>query len=420
MANTQYASMKHSGPQSLTGLLSASLIGALLIISVPALADTEADNMKGMNRRLDSLEKELSQITSGMDRHEVSGDGILLHGFMDIGFALNSQGDRVANPQGFYVGKMSFYLSPHFGDNVKGLAEPNFEVDSDGTLSTDMERLQLGYTFSDAATVWGGRFHTPYGYWNTAFHHGAQMQTAVSRPRFLDFEDKGGILPAHTTGVWGTGKFKTGRGRLTYDAFVGNGPKIGGGNLSLPSPKLGTLNPNMAGDNDHSAMAGLNVGYEFSGSMNGLRLAGHAVSGEADTFTNIPQLETGLNMFGGSAIYITNEWEVMSEYYRFDNKDKSGTTGTHKSWAGYLQAGRNFNDLTPFFRLERAALNQQDNYFRLQASGQSYSRQTLGLRYNVNQNTSLKIELQNSEFMADAMRAALGYLSLQLQYAIGF
>ena len=39
MANTQYASMKHSGPQSLTGLLSASLIGALLIISVPALAD---------------------------------------------------------------------------------------------------------------------------------------------------------------------------------------------------------------------------------------------------------------------------------------------------------------------------------------------------------------------------------------------
>lgn len=423
MANTQHAGMKHSVQCSVRGLLSASMIGALLIIAVPAFAETDAERIKDMERKFDALQNEVSQMTDGMAHHTVSGDGLPLHGFMDVGFGMNSQGNPVANPKGFYVGNLSFYLSPHFGDNVKGLVEPNFETTRDGGLSTDVERLQIGYTFSDAATVWGGRFHTPYGYWNAAFHHGAQMQTAVFRPRFLDFEDKGGILPAHMVGVWSTGKFKTGKGRLTYDAFVGNGPKItGADNLGAPAQTLGTLDPNTAGDNDHSAMVGLNVGYEFSGSMDGLRLAVHGMAGNVDTDTATPpmHIETGLDMFGGSAVYLTNDWEVMSEYYRFDDKDKSGATGTHQSWAGYLQAGKSFNDLTPFIRLERTALNQKDNYFSTQASGQSYARQVLGLRYNVNQNTALKFELLNSSFKADVGRATLGYRSLFAEYAIGF
>ncbi|MFI4941382.1 MAG: hypothetical protein ACHP7O_13720, partial [Burkholderiales bacterium] len=60
------------------------------------------------------------------------------------------------------------------------------------------------------------------------------MQTTILRPLFLEFEDGGGILPAHMVGVWGTGKFKMDRGRLTYDAFVGNGPKIIIGGAGTP------------------------------------------------------------------------------------------------------------------------------------------------------------------------------------------
>ena len=419
MASTQYTSRQHSEQQRLTAWLSASIFGASLIIAASAFAETDAGRMKDMEDKLNALQNEVTQMAGGMDRHSSSGDGLPLHGFMDVGFGMNSQGDPVANPKGFYVGALSFYLSPHFGDHVKALVEPNFEVTPEGIINTDLERLQIGYTVNDAATVWGGRFHTPYGYWNTAFHHGAQMQTAVLRPRFLDFEDKGGILPAHMVGIWSTGKFKSGGGRLTYDAFVGNGPKItGGGTTAQP---LGTLDPNIAGDNDHSAMVGLNVGYEFSGSMDGLRLAVHGMSGNADTYTATPTFnKTGLKMIGGSAVYLSSEWEVMSEYYRFNNKDKSGTTGAHKSWASYLQAGKSFNDLTPYVRVERTVLDQQDNYFSTQASGQSYARQALGLRYNVNQNTALKFELLNSNFKPDAGRAALGYRSLFAQYAIGF
>lgn len=427
MAKSQHASMRHRVQRSMAGLPGTLMIGLLLIIALPALAVTDSERIDELQRQIKALQNEIPQMADGM-HHSLGSDGIPLHGFMDVGFATNTQGNPVANPKGFYVGSLSLYLSPDFGDNVKGLVEPHFEVNPQGGISTHIERLQIGYTFSDAATVWGGRFHTPYGYWNTAFHHGAQMQTSVFRPRFLDFEDSGGVLPAHTVGIWSMGKFKTDRGRLTYDAFVGNGPKIAGAdNLGNPALQtLGKLDPNNSGDNDHSALAGASVGYEFSDSMNGLRLVVHGMSGNIDTETKTPTMhyETGLNVTGGSAVYITNDWEVMSEYYRFANKDKSGTSvtpgGTHKSWAGYFQAGRNFNDLTPYVRLERAVLNQQDMYFSSQKNGQSYSRQALGLRDNLNPNTALKLELLNSRFLPDAARTALAYRSLHVQYSVGF
>ena len=253
------------------------------------------------------------------------------------------------------------------------------------------------------------------------------MQTSVLRPRFLDFEDSGGVLPAHMLGIWGTGKARAGKGKFTYDWYVGNGPKISGA-TTAPSPanyQTGGLNPNIAGDDNHSAMTGLNLGYEFSGSLDGLRLAVHWLHGDVSAYsgaTTIPATPlntTGLNMAGGSLVYLSNDWEFMSEYYGFNDKDKSAGL-KHKSRAGYVQIGRSFNDLTPFIRLERTILNQQDNYFSMQANGQSYARQILGLRYNLSQKAALKLELGNSSFKEELGRTALSYRSLNLQYAIGF
>lgn len=312
--------------------------------------------MKDMEHKLEAIQNELTQMTSGMVTRSSSDEGLPIHGFMNVGFASNSKGTS-ADPMGFYVGALSFYLAPNFGDNVKALVEPNFEVTPEGAIATDLERLQIGYTFSDNATAWAGRFHTPYGYWNTAFHHGAQIQTSVLRPRFLDFEDKGGILPAHMVGLWGEGKLKAGEGKLTYDIFAGNGPRI-----AIVAPATtGILDINQAGDNNHQAMLGFNLGYEFSGSLDGLRLAVHSLRGDVDDDA-VPSNKTQLNIVGGSAVYLSDTWEVMGEYYRFNDKDKSGGTGTHKSWADYLQIGKSFNNLTPYVRFERTVLDQLDNF----------------------------------------------------------
>ena len=159
-------------------------------------------------------------------------------------------------------------------------------------------------------------------------------------------------------------------------------------------------------------------------------MAIHALRGDVDDDSDaslVPKKarnKTGLNMMGGSAVYLSNEWEVMGEYYRFSDKDKSSGTGTHTSWADYLQIGRNFNDLTPYVRFERTVLSQLDSYFNNQASGQSYARQALGLRYNLNPKAALKFELLNSSFKEDLAgttpRTAFGYRSFYAQYAIGF
>ena len=429
MTKSTDVSMKDPRQSKVSCLLSASIVSVLLATPAFALTDTE---------RINALEKQISDMASGMSRHDTSGESLQIHGFMDVGFTANSMKDPINYPTGFNVGSLSFYLTPHFGDRVKALVEPNFEVTSEGAVSTDLERLQIGYTFSDAATLWGGRFHTPYGYWNTGFHHGMQMQTSVLRPRFLDFEDKGGILPAHMVGLWASGKAKAGNGKFTYDVFAGNGPKIvmGQNPVDPAFPAVivpqtpGTLDVNLAGDDNHQAMVGLNLGYEFSGRMDGLRVAVHSMRGDVDDDSNSSitlrtlSNKTELNMVGASVVYLGGDWEVMSEYYHFKDRDKSGINGTNKSWADYIQIGRSFNALTPYVRFEKTELNQLDNYFNMQASGQSYSRQALGLRYNLNQNAALKFELLNSSFKPDTAGAVIrytsSYRSVYAQYAIGF
>jgi len=397
MVTAKIVNKNHARQRRLPALLSALI--ASMLLAIPALAQAESD-------------------------------GTPLHGFLDVGYSAHSYlppntPGVPAIPKGFNVGSLDFYLTPQFDSNVKALIELIFETTSTGEIATDLERAQIGYLFNDNLTLWVGRFHTPYGYWNTALHHGSQIQTAVSRPRFIDFEDKGGILPAHMVGLLGKGKISAGAGKFTYDVFAGNGPKISLEEDPFAQQALGTLSINTAGDDNHQAMVGLNLGYEFAGMADGLRLAVHTFRGDvgdnsngsfSTTFLNI----TEVSMVGGSVVYLGNDWEVLGEYYRFNNKDKSTGTGSHSSWADYLQVGRNFNGLTPYLRAEKTVLNQADMYFAMQDSGQSYDRQALGIKYDLNQKASLKFELLNSKFAAETGRTAYKYRSFLAQYAIRF
>lgn len=354
------------------------------------------------NARIDEIGQQVSQIGAGMSTRSGGDDGVPLHGFADVGAGWNSKDD----PKGFQVGSLDLYLSPQFGNNVKTLLELIFEFDSAGSLATDLERVQLGYTFNDQATVWMGRFHTPYGYWNTGFHHGQQIQTALSRPKFIDFEDKGGILPAHSVGLWGTGSKKLDDGKISYDLYLANSSKIATNVLSM----------NNSGTTHQSMMVGGNVGYSFSGNLQGLKLGGHGLRGTVLDDVAAPNTTT-LNMLGGYAFYDRDDWESIAEYYRFDNKDVSGSTGSHKSWAAFVQLGRNFGNWTPYGRFEKTLLDQADNYFSQQTSGASYVRPVLGIRYDLNPKAALKLQINHTR-VTD--RAPESYNEAQVQYAIRF
>jgi hypothetical protein len=392
MVTAKIANQKHTKQSRLPTLLSATIAGMLLAIPMLAQADNE---------------------------------GVPLHGFLDVGYSTNTLDSTnptlPGDPRGFNVGSLDIYLTPQFEGNVKTLIELIFENTPEGSLATDLERAQIGYTFSDAATMWAGRYHAPYGYWNTAYHHGAQMQTSVLRPRFLDFEDKGGILPAHIVGLWATGKIRAGGGRFIYDAYAGNGPRIAMTDTSAPPgpSNLGVLDIQTAGDNNHQAMVGFNLGYEFGGLVDGLRLSLFGLRGDVDDDSSLAN-KTELNVGGLAVVYLEHDWEIMGEYYGFNNTDKSGGTGSHSSWADYLQIGMNFSGLTPYVRVEKTALDQADNYFAAQENGQSYFRQSLGLKYDLNQKAALKFEVLNSKFAAELGRTPYEYRSFLAQFAVRF
>jgi len=332
----------------------------------------------------------------------------LLKGFADVG--ANFSGNR--GNKGFFDGSVDFYLTPQLSANVKTVIELVFEHEkTTGELATDLERLQVGYTFSNAATVWLGRFHTPLGYWNTAFHHGQQLQTSVLRPQMIDFEDLGGVIPVHTVGVWGTGAVRAGRGRLTYDGFLGNSPSIIG---TLAAG--GTLDPNNSGKTQPGYSSGFNLGYLFGGGADLLKIGVHgyrAVVRDDSAALDV----TRVNILGGYAALDSVGWEIIAEYYALSNQDLSGGTGSHASWTGFAQMGRRFERWTPYVRLERAALNQADNYFAALATGRAYSRQALGLRYDLTSNTALKAELNHTVSEA---APTVSFNQLLTQWAIRF
>ena len=370
----------------------------------PAAPPTRAQQQEA---RIEALEKNIGQIASGGGSGHSEG-GIPLHGFADVGYERSTFSREDNRRSGFALGNLDFFFTPNFG-RVKLLAELVFEVDHEGGLATDLERLQLGYTFSDSLTAWMGRFHTPYGYWNAAFHHGAQIQTSITRPRFIDFEDRGGILPAHSVGLWATGRVAAGPGKVHYDAYVTNGGRIVDGVTDF----------NAARDDNSNKAVGGNLGYQFGGALSGLLVGAHALREDLNAYNaGAIQARTRMALYGGYFYADMANWEGIGEYYRFRNKDLSGGTGTHGSWAAFVQVGRTFLDLwTPYYRWEKADLDQSDAYFAAQESGRSYQRHVFGLRYNLNANTALKVEGNRTrEFLGEEK----SYSEMRAQFAIRF
>lgn len=360
-----------------------------LAVSASATANTAAASATEAASRASAIESSLAQMQDASQRSAATV-GVPLHGFMDVGYVQSNRKPADGRKSGFTLGNVDFYLTPEFGDRIKSLIELAFEYGDEGTLNTDLERMQFGYTFDNNMTLWAGRFHTPYGYWNTAFHHGAQIQTSIARPRMVAFEDQGGILPAHTVGLWVTGQTPAGSGKIGYDAFIGNGPRLMDGVIDFQGMR----------DDNGNKLAGGAVKYRFGGAADGLVLGVHGMQGDYNVYQtgSTPVASGKMRMTGAFGYFENDDWETIAEYYHFNNANRGGAPGTYDSWAGFVQAGRNIDaSLTAFVRWEKASLNGQDNYFRGLEAGGSYTRQALGLRYTINPKTALKFELLRTD-----------------------
>jgi hypothetical protein len=336
-------------------------------------------------QRLEAVEAKVAQMETANATRQSDDTGLPIHGFADVN--VGNYNLYFPYAKGTSVGSLDFYLTPKLGDRVVSLAELIFETGPDGQVGTDLERFQIGYQFNDQATVWVGRFHTPYGYVNTALHHGVWLADALRRPKFANFEDKGGVMPAHTTGVWLTGAERGANGKFLYDFYVGNGQRIMSGIVDMQN-----------GGNEHgAAMAGTRQSYQFtSGAVDGLMVGVNGFTDKVNDDSAINPALVRLNMVGAYAVYDTDIWEHIIEAYSFHDKNLNGSPGTHRSEAWFAQFAYRARWGVPYIRYERAMLDQTDPYFNEQTFGASYYRSALGVRFDINARSSIKFEVAHT------------------------
>ena len=177
--------------------------------------------------------------------------------------------------------------------------------------------------------------------------------------------------------------------RFNYDLYIGNSPDIRV-DPALPAPG-GVLNPVQGGDEHFASTIGLRAEIAPRGALDGLKLGVHMLRSTVHEEPLTPT-RTRLLTYGPYASYHNDQWEILSELYKFSNQDLSGGTGRHGSTAWYAQAGYNTGRVTPYVRTERASLDQRDNYFAALISGRSYNTHSLGLRFDLTTSVALKFE----------------------------
>jgi hypothetical protein len=123
----------------------------------------------------------------------------------------------------FALGSLSFLITGELEKHFVSTAEFAMEYDDkSNTVGIDIERLHVGW-LGEHFFIYAGRVHTAFGYWSNAYHHGKWLQPNMERPRWVAFEDSGGLLPIHTVGLSGGPIIDVGQSKVKITASVSNG-----------------------------------------------------------------------------------------------------------------------------------------------------------------------------------------------------
>jgi hypothetical protein len=255
----------------------------------------------------------------------------------------------------------------------------------------DVERAQIGWSFGNDS-VWLGRVHNPLGIWNTEFHHGGYMQTSVTRPPFAEFEDSGGVLPVHSTGLLITGERPVASHALAYDLVVGLGPEYVGDAHALEA--FDVVRPH---DVDAGHVVALRAGYKpdpVGDSQVGGFLGAWHIPAESALVTDL-----NLSVAGAYTNWAWDQWRLIGElYYGRTTIRETGGFADHSSMiGGFVQAQHAIGPKwTPFVRIDFASESSGEPYFDL--FPQFIRERVLGgVRWDFRGQQALKLEVGRAE-----------------------
>ena len=321
--------------------------------------------------------------------------GVNLGVFGDINYSTKN---REAEHHTFSIGDLDFYSTAEYGARINLLAELLLELEEGGENILDLERLWVGYTFSDLLILRAGKQHSALGYWNKTYHHGKQLFLTIDRPFFLAFEDDGGILPVHIVGIELEGAKSLAGMRWKYEMSLGNGPMI---------DTVGkVLIPNNTSDNNNSKQIVLRLS-STPARCPGVTLGLFGTTYEVDT-TAKAGLEEAI--LGADLSYLNSGWEFISEYFRLRNSQDHAD-------AFYIQLGYTlFEVMTPYARYEYLNLHPADPYFMDLQNNSDRDQQIFGLRYEIDSlRSSLKVQ-----YRRDDKKGAKTFNVTEAQWSFGF
>jgi hypothetical protein len=281
----------------------------------------------------------------------------------------------------------------------------------------DLERFQLGWQLSNDTVIWVGRFHQPTSVWNHEHHHGQYLQTSVTRPSIDEWEDLGGVLPQHFTGVLvESSKAVSDTWRLRTALGAGIAPEI---NRKGMEP-FDLLHP----DSEHHkwgyhARASVHPG-DFTETGFGILAAYDDMpgvgleSGNVSTPAMIGLDHVELRLYGLFGTYAATSWKLLSAAYYADARlFYTGYAINDSFTVGYVQLERRVvRDLTGYVRLEDS-ISAEHSYLEL-FDRYARSRHVAGLRWDFARRQAITVEF------ADTHKPHGRYSDIRLQWSAAF
>ncbi len=317
-----------------------------------------------------TVEEITSSLTSGEPEFNFMGFG-------DLNYISRDGNDE----DGFAVGQVVAHMSASLSDSFSIFGEFS-ATGKDSGYSFEVERLIAKYEFSDLLKLSGGRYHTPVGYWNSAFHHGSWLQTSTSRPEMIKFGSM--LVPIHFVGILMEGTLPRNRFGLSYSAGFGNGRHENvarsGDAGDINSDKAWVVRLQAAPDR----YFGLDVGLSFYS--------------DEITPTDRPEIKESTVM--AYVAWTKESPEIIFEYLHSTHELllDSSVSGDVDAWYAhfaYRLKGKRRN-WKPYVRFEKTEVDATDPL--LFDQGLDFDASILGIRWDFNPYAALKAEYRNEEF----------------------
>jgi hypothetical protein len=277
----------------------------------------------------------------------------------------------------------------------------------------ELERFHIGWQLTEDTRVLLGRFHHSATLWNAVYHHGAYLQQSITRPGIEEFEDFGGILPMHVTGVLLDQRetFDSGSAlEMSFSAgltsrFDGTSLepfdllRPGSGHEAGINARIAFL-PDALGENEIAITLGQHhMPIDMSAPMQGFW----------DPAANEIELETvGLSGYWSSA-----RWRIIGTVTSVSALARGGIDGSdHDFVASYLQAEFDLNEKISLHARgedtsgDEAYPNMFYEYVRHQT--------VAGVRWNVARNHALTFEITDGDSRNERFHRA----SIQWSYVL--